>query len=66
MNKDSLKKVYTYLEKNSHESVSFVFESLVGIMRNIKMADSTAVEMYLKKQEGLQMGLNRIDFKKIN
>ena len=66
MSKDALKKVYGYLEKGSNPSVCFVFESLVGIMRNVKMADPTAVEMYLKKHEGLQMGLSRVDFRKIS
>ena len=64
--KDNLKKVYTYFEKNSNDSVCYVFEALIGIMRNLKTADSVAVEMYLKKHEGFLMGLNRIDFLKVN
>ena len=66
INKDLLKKVYAYFEKGSNDSVCFLFEALVGIMRNLKLADSSAVEMYLKKIEGLQIGLSRIDFKKVS
>jgi hypothetical protein len=33
INKDSLAKVYKYFEKKSNDSVIFIFEALVGIMR---------------------------------
>lgn len=45
---ESLKPVYTFLQKNSNNSVSFLFEGLIGIMRNVKLSDPASVEIYLK------------------
>lgn len=64
--KDVLAKAYKFFENNNHESIVFLFEALIGIMRNEKRADSSSVEMYTKKYEGFMLGLNRIDIKKIN
>ena len=50
--KDMLTKAYKFFEKNNNEAVVFIFEALVGIMRDQKKADSSSVEMYMKKFEG--------------
>ena len=61
-----VKKVYKYLEKNKNEAVIYIFEALVGLMRGNRRADARSVELYTKKHEGFMIGLNRIDFKRLN
>lgn len=63
---DTVKKVYRFLEKNKNEAVIYIFEALVGLMRGNRRADARSVELYTKKHEGFMIGLNRIDFKKLN
>lgn len=40
-------------------------EALVGLLRGQARADSTSVELYLRKFEGLMISLNRIDYSKM-
>ena len=41
-------------------------ESLVGILREEERASALSVELYLRKFEGLMIGINRLDHKRIN
>lgn len=63
---DNIKKVYQFLEKKQAEPISFLIESLVGMMRNIKSADTKSVQMYLQKHEGFMIGLNRLKLRELN
>jgi hypothetical protein len=63
---DLLKKVNTYLEKNSNEAGCFALEALIGLLRGTKKADNFSVELYLKKHEGFMMGIERVEPKKLN
>ena len=58
--------MYQFLEKRTAEPVAFVMEALVGLMRNMKRADTKSVELYIIKHEGFMIGLNRINVKKLN
>ena len=63
---ENIKKVNKFLEKKSSEPVSFVMEALVGLLRNVKRGDMKSVELYLKTHEGFMIGINRLNFKKLN
>ena len=63
---DNLKSIYNFLLKKNAEPVTFVMEALVGLMRNMRRADTKSVELYIMKHEGFMIGLNRLDVKKLN
>ncbi len=63
---ETMKKAYKFLETKNNEAVIFVFEALVGLMRGNRRADARSVELYTKKHEGFMIGLNKIDFKRLN
>ena len=41
-------------------------EALVGLLRNMRRADTKSVELYIKKHEGFMIGVNRLDLRKMN
>lgn len=52
-----------FLAKKSDENVVFIMQNFVAILRGQNSSDAFSVELYLKKVEGLNLALNRIDFK---
>ena len=54
------------MEKKSDKNCVVVMESLVGILREEERASALSVELYMKKFEGLMIGINRLDHKRIN
>jgi len=63
---DNLKKVYAFLDKKSAEPIAFVMEAVVGLLRGQRRADTKSVELYIQKHEGFMIGLNRLNYKKLN
>jgi len=61
-----LKKANQFLEKKQAEPVSFVMEALIGLLRDMRRADTKSVELYIKKHESFMIGVNRLDLKKMN
>lgn len=57
---------YDFFEKKSHDALVYVFEALVGMMRDQKYADNKSVELYLKKFEGFMLALNRLELANVN
>ena len=51
-----------FLGKHTDERISFILQSLIGILRGHTQAQPMDVEIYLKKHEGLILALNRIDY----
>lgn len=63
---ETIKKLYTYLEKKNNQTLIFVIEALVGLLRNERRAGPVSVELYTKKYDGFMIGLNRADPKTMN
>ena len=57
-----LDKCSKVLAKGTDEDVSFIMEHLVGILIGTDRSDNFWVEIYLKKIDGLNLALNRIQF----
>jgi hypothetical protein len=51
-----------YFTKWTDDHACFIIESLVGILKGVEKADSRSVELYMKKEEGFRMALNRIKY----
>lgn len=66
LNEKILKQAFAYFEKKSDPAAVIVIESLIGILREEEKASALSVELYMKKFEGLMIGLNRLDTKRIN
>ena len=66
LNEKLVKKAFAYLEKKSDKHCVIVMEQLVGILREEERASALSVELYMRKFEGLMIGINRLDHKKIN
>ena len=45
------------MTKKSNDAIVYVLEALIGLMRNVKRADSFSVELYLKSHEGFMIGI---------
>ena len=52
-----------FLSKHSNEDIVFIMQNLVAILRGQTSSDAFSVEIYLKKVEGFNLALNRIDYK---
>ena len=63
---ENLKKIYEFLSKKSSEPITYIVEAFVGLMRNMRRADTKSVELYFRSYDGLLIGLNRLEFKKLN
>lgn len=63
---DTIKKLYSYLEKKNNQAMIFVIEALVGLLRNERRSNPVSVELYTKKYDGFIIGLNRADPKTMN
>lgn len=57
-----LDKCSKFLAKGTDEDVSFIMEHLVGILIGTDRSDNFWVEICLKKIDGLNLALNRIQF----
>lgn len=72
INPKLVKKLYKLLEKKSPEKITTMLEALVGLLRNSEMSSNKdvevcillvlrAIQMYLKKQEGLLYKMQKVD-----
>lgn len=44
----------------------YIIETLVGLLRGMKRADTKSVELYLRTHEGFLIGVNRLNLRKLN
>lgn len=64
--KEHLARCFKYLEKKGNQSVTYVLEAVVGLLRGQKLADNYSVELYMKKHESLILALARADPQTMN
>lgn len=62
LDQKTLDRCTKFLSKKSEDNVAFIMQSLVGILRGATTSEPVDVEIYLKKQDGLILALNRINF----
>jgi len=62
LDQKTLDRCTKFLSKKSEDNIAFIMQSLIGILRGATTAEPVDVEIYLKKQDGLILALNRINF----
>ena len=62
LDQSTLDRCSKFLSKKNDPNIAFIMQSIVGILRGQNSADPTDVQIYLKKQDGLNLALNRIKF----
>jgi len=62
VNQKLLDRCKKYFAAWTDDHACFITESLVGVLKGVERADSRAVELYMRKEEGMRMALNRIKY----
>lgn len=66
IDKKLVRRTYKLLEKDSDPVLVDLLEAFVALLRNQPSASKEDVELYLKKHEGLQTAMNKVDPRKIS
>lgn len=63
---EKLQLVFNFLDTANAEAPAYIMESLVGLMRRMRKADTKSVELYTKNYSGFQIGLSRLKLEDLN
>ena len=66
INKKLTKMAYKFLEKDSDPIIVDLLETFVALLRNRPSAQREDVELYLRKYEGLQVAMNKVNPRQIS